>query len=125
MEEDFDNLLYFSENVKNELHLYKRYLEYSKDRKINIGNKNWLIIDSSKMRYLKIIEELEKCNCDHTNYIRKIIDNDFLDKKGIDERRLLNAFYMGENNVNVLVVSDISEEQAKTKYGSKCTFFAK
>lgn len=124
MKENTDNSYYFSEKVKNELHLYKQYLEYSKDKKINIGNKNWLIIDSSKTRYLKIIKELEMYNEDDPICIRKIIDYDFLEKKGINEQKMLNAFFPNDDYTNVLVISDISEKLALNKYGSKCAFFA-
>lgn len=127
MEEDLEDVSYFSEKIKNELRLYKKYLEYSKDKKIKIGNKNWLIIDSSKNKYLKIVEVLEKYNADGSYYIRKFMDNDFLEKKGINEKKLLNAFEIDDKyikNINVLVVSDIAEDLAVSKYGAKCTFFA-
>ncbi len=54
------DISFFNDNVLNEINNFRNYMRYVEENKIKLGNLNWIILDSSKYKSLKLIEELKK-----------------------------------------------------------------
>ena len=59
MNEDIEarNFSLTNEEIK-ELNNYKKYIKYRREGLIKTGNKNWLIVDTSKFASMKLIKEI-------------------------------------------------------------------
>ena len=117
---------YFNEKVKSELRNYRKYLKYYRNGQINTGNRNWLVLDSSKSHYQDLVNELEKYNNFCDSLVNIVFESEFISRKwGLDNEKLVQVIsQMSKTITNVFVVSNISEREVLSKYGSKFTFFA-
>lgn len=117
---------YFNEKVENELRNYRKYIKYCRNEQINIGNRNWLVLDSSKSHYQDLVDELVKYNNFCNTMVKVIFEADFISQKwGLDnEKLLINIANMNKAVTNIFIVSNITEDETLSKYGTKFTFFA-
>lgn len=113
---------YFSNSIFQEIDIFKKYLKFNEDKKLKIGNKNWLILDSSQSKYLLLIPEIMKITDKFKMELNITVDDEYFNNK-ISENKL-NSNISSNNIVNILVVSNISEENALNQYSDKYTFFA-
>lgn len=120
---------YFTPEIEKELLYYRKYLKYSRNNKINIGNRNILILDSSHKKYNKILDEIYKYNnCSKYN-VKLYIDTEYISSKyGFDENSILNEISKNDRNefcefTSIFVVGNISKENALSRYGKYFTFF--
>lgn len=108
-----------------ELNNYKKYIKYRREGLLKSGNKNWLIIDTSKFASLKLIKEITLLN-QYNKYITNLInDTDYTSQKyGFDENKFLNSIKTFGLYSNILVISSSSlSSSALAKYGDLCTFY--
>lgn len=117
---------YFNEKIESELKNYRKYLKYCRNEQINIGNRNWLVLDSNKSHYQDLVEELVKYNNFSHRLVNVVFEADFISQKwGLDNEKLIRTITaMSKSVTNIFVVSNISEDEALSKYGTKFTFFA-
>lgn len=108
-----------------ELNNYKKYIKYRREGLLKSGNKNWLIVDTSKFASLKLIKEITLLN-QYNKYITNLInDTDYTSQKyGFDENKFLNSIKTFGLYSNILVISSSSlSSSALAKYGDLCTFY--
>ena len=118
------DISFFNDNVLNEINNFRNYMRYVEENKIKLGNLNWIILDSSKYKSLKLIEELKKVASEFGKIPNAIFDYNFCYKEKLDENKMMTTFIEATSIFNVLVLSDFSEKVAIKKFGSNCTFFA-
>lgn len=118
------DISFFNDNVLNEINNFRNYMRYVEENKIKLGNLNWIILDSSKYKSLKLIEELKKVASEFGKIPNAIFDYNFCYKEKLDENKMMTTFIEATLIFNVLVLSDFSEKVAIKKFGSNCTFFA-
>ena len=112
------------EEIK-ELQSYKKYIKYRREGLIKTGNKNWLIIDTSKFASMKLIKEITLLNQFNRYTTNLITDTEYTSQKyGFDESRFLSAIKTFGIYSNILVISSSSlSSSALAKYGDLCTFY--
>lgn len=112
------------EEIK-EFNNYKKYLKYRRQGLIRTGNKNWLIIDTSKFASMKLIKEITLLNQFNRYTTNLITDTEYTSQKyGFDESRFLSAIKTFGIYSNILVISSSSlSSSALAKYGDLCTFY--
>ncbi len=112
------------EEIK-ELNNYKKYLKYRREGLIKTGNKNWLIVDTSKSASIRLIKEITLLN-QFNHYTSNLIsDTDYISQKyGFDENKFLSSIKTFPSYSNILVISSSSlSSSALAKYGDLCTFY--
>ena len=112
------------EEIK-ELNSYKKYLKYRRQGLIKSGNKNWLIVDTSKSASMRLIKEITLLNQFNRYTTNLITDIEYTSKKyGFDENKFLSAIKTFGIYSNILVISSSSlSSSALAKYGNLCTFY--
>lgn len=122
--EEITNLSFSSEELE-ELNNYKKYIKYRREGLIKTGNKNWLIVDTSKFSSMKLIKEITLLNQFNHYQTNLINDTDFISQKyGFDENKFLSSIKTFGIYSNILVISSSSlSSSALTKYGDLCTFY--
>lgn len=112
------------EEIK-ELNNYKKYLKYRREGLIKTGNKNWLIVDSSKTASMKLIKGITLLNQFNRYTTNLITDTEYTSQKyGFDENKFLNAIKTFSAYSNILVISSVSlSSSALNKFGDVCTFY--
>ena len=112
------------EEIK-EFNNYKKYLKYRRQGLIRTGNKNWLIVDTSKFASMKLIKEITLLNQFNRYTTNLIHDTDYISQKyGFDENKFLSSIKTFEIYSNILVISSSSlSSSALSKYGDLCTFY--
>ena len=122
--EEVTNLDFSNEELE-ELNNYKKYLKYRRQGLIKSGNKNWLIVDTSKFASMKLIKEITLLNQFNRYTTNLIHDTDYISQKyGFDENKFLSAIKTFSIYSNILVISSSSlSSSALTKYGDLCTFY--
>ena len=114
-----------SDEELHELNSYTKYIKYIRKGNIKtVGNKNWLLIDSSNFKYKKLLNQIEiinKFNGFNTNII---YDYNYVSKKyGFDENRFLNSIENYSHIVNIIIITISSSSLALAKFSNYCTFF--
>ncbi len=122
-------------NIDKELYSFGKYLKYRRKGLITNGNYNWLIIDPTLMNHKKLVEQIEKYIKFDNMLVNVIRDIDYYNSKnefseinliaGIKEEvspsfRSLKSY----KAVNIIVISRLIPDVAKTKFGKYCTFIA-
>lgn len=122
--EELTNLDFSNEEIK-EFNNYKKYLKYRREGLIKTGNKNWLIVDTSKFASMKLIKKITLLNQFNRYTTNLITDIDFMSQKyGFDENKFLSSIKNFELYSNILVVSSSSlSSSALSKFGDLCTFY--
>ena len=122
--EEVTNLV-FTEEELEELNNYKKYIKYQRDGLIKTGNKNWLILDTSKFASMKLIKEITLLNQFNRYQTNLITDTDFISQKyGFDENKFLSSIKTFGLYSNIIVISSSSlSSSALAKYGDLCTFY--
>lgn len=124
---DFEEMtnLDFSNEELEELNNYKKYIKYRREGLIKSGNKNWLIVDTSKFASMKLIKEITLLNQFNRYTTNLITDTDYISQKyGFDENKFLSSIKTFGLYSNILVISSSSlSSSALTKYGDLCTFY--
>lgn len=112
------------EEIK-EFNNYKKYLKYRRQGLIKSGNKNWLIIDTSKSASMRLIKEITLLNQFNHYQTNLITDIDYTSQKyGFDENKFLSAIKIFGIYSNILLISSSSlSSSALAKYGDLCTFY--
>lgn len=112
------------EEIK-EFNNYKKYLKYRREGLIKAGNKNWLIVDTSKFASMKLIKEITLLNQFNRYQTNLISDTDYISQKyGFDENKFLSSIKTFPSYSNILVISSSSlSSSALMKYGDLCTFY--
>lgn len=112
------------EEIK-EFNNYKKYLKYRREGLIKTGNKNWLIVDTSKFASMKLIKEITLLNQFNRYTTNLITDINFMSQKyGFDENKFLSSIKTFELYSNILVISLSSlSSSALSKFGDLCTFY--
>lgn len=115
----------FSSEELEELNNYKKYIKYRREGLIKTGNKNWLIVDTSKFASVKLIKEITLLNQFNRYTTNLITDTEYTSQKyGFDENRFLNAIKTFGLYSNILVISSSSlSSSALSKFGDLCTFY--
>lgn len=115
----------FSNKELEELNNYKKYIKYRREGLIQTGNKNWLIVDTSKFASMRLIKEITLLNQFNRYTTNLITDIEYTSKKyGFDENKFLSAIKTFGIYSNILVISSSSlSSSALTKYGDLCTFY--
>ena len=115
----------FSSEELEELNNYKKYIKYRREGLIKTGNKNWLIVDTSKFASVKLIKEITLLNQFNRYTTNIITDTEYTSQKyGFDENRFLNAIKTFGLYSNILVISSSSlSSSALSKFGDLCTFY--
>lgn len=108
-----------------EFNNYKKYIKYRREGLIRTGNKNWLIVDTSKFASMKLIKEITLLNQFNGYTTNLITDIDYTSQKyGFDENKFLNSIKTFGIYSNILVISSSSlSSSALAKYGDLCTFY--
>lgn len=126
MNEDIEarNFSLTNEEIK-ELNNYKKYIKYRREGLIKTGNKNWLIVDTSKFASMKLIKEITLLNQFNRYTTNLIHDTDYISQKyGFDENKFLNSIKTFGIYSNILVISSSSlSSSALSKYGDLCSFY--
>ena len=122
--EEITNLDFTNEEIK-ELNNYKKYIKYRREGLIKTGNKNWLIVDTSKFASMKLIKEITLLNQFNLYQTNLISDTDYISQKyGFDENKFLSSIKTFGIYSNILVISSSSlSSSALAKYGDLCTFY--
>lgn len=122
--EEMTNLDFTNEELE-ELNNYKKYIKYRREGLIKSGNKNWLIVDTSKFASMKLIKEITLLNQFNRYQTNLITDTDFISQKyGFDENKFLSSIKTFGLYSNILVISSSSlSSSALAKYGDLCTFY--
>lgn len=122
--EEITNLDFTNEELE-ELNNYKKYLKYRRQGLIKSGNKNWLIVDTSKSASMRLIKEITLLNQFNRYTTNLITDIEYTSKKyGFDENKFLSAIKTFGIYSNILVISSSSlSSSALSKYGDLCTFY--
>ena len=122
--EEITNLDFSNEELE-ELNNYKKYIKYRREGLIKTGNKNWLIVDTSKFASMKLIKEITLLNQFNRYQTNLITDTDFISQKyGFDENKFLSSIKTFGLYSNILVISSSSlSSSALAKYGDLCTFY--
>lgn len=112
------------EEIK-EFNNYKKYLKYRRQGLIRTGNKNWLIVNTSKSASMRLIKEITLLNQFNGYTTNLITDTDYISQKyGFDENKFLSAIKTFSIYSNILVISSSSlSSSALSKYGELCTFY--
>lgn len=115
----------FSHEELEELNNYKKYIKYRREGLIKTGNKNWLIVDTSKFSSMKLIKEITLLNQFNRYTTNLISDTDYISQKyGFDENKFLNTIKTFPSYSNILVISSSSlSSSALSKFGDLCTFY--
>lgn len=115
----------FSSEELEELKSYKKYIKYCREGLIRTGNKNWLIIDTSRSASMKLIKEITLLNQFNRYQTNLISDTDYTSQKyGFDENKFLSAIKIFGIYSNILLISSSSlSSSALAKYGDLCTFY--
>ena len=115
----------FSHEEQDELKNYKKYIKYCREGLIRTGNKNWLIIDTSRSASMKLIKEITLLNQFNRYTTNLIHDTDYISQKyGFDENKFLSAIKIFGIYSNILLISSSSlSSSALSKYGDLCTFY--
>lgn len=115
----------FSHEEQDELKNYKKYIKYCREGLIRTGNKNWLIIDTSRSASMKLIKEITLLNQFNRYTTNLIHDTDYISQKyGFDENKFLSAIKIFGIYSNILLISSSSlSSSALAKYGDLCTFY--
>lgn len=121
---EITSLDFTNEEIK-ELNNYKKYIKYRREELIRIGNKNWLIIDTSKSASIRLIKEITLLNQFNRYQTNLISDTDYISQKyGFDENKFLSSIKTFPSYSNILVISSSSlSSSALMKYGDLCTFY--
>lgn len=107
-----------------EINDYTKYLKYSRKGLIKTGNKNWLLIDSSKTKTKQIIEEITRINTFNHIITNVIADIEYINfKYGFDQNRFLSCIKNNNNYCNILVISSFNSDVAFSKFNIFCTFY--
>ena len=126
MNEDIEarNFSLTNEEIK-ELNNYKKYIKYRREGLIKTGNKNWLIVDTSKFASMKLIKEITLLNQFNRYTTNLIHDTDYISQKyGFDENKFLSSIKTFGIYSNILVISSSSlSSSALSKYGDLCSFY--
>ena len=126
MNEDIEarNFSLTNEEIK-ELNSYKKYIKYRREGLIQTGNKNWLIVDSSRTASMKLIKEITLLNQFNRYTTNLISDTDYTSQKyGFDENKFLNSIKTFGIYSNILIISSPSlSSSALSKFGDICTFY--
>lgn len=114
-----------TDEEQDELKNYKKYIKYCREGLIRTGNKNWLIVDTSKFASMKLIKEITLLNQFNRYTTNLITDTEYTSQKyGFDESRFLSAIKTFGIYSNILVISSSSlSSSALAKYGDLCTFY--
>lgn len=112
------------EEIK-EFNNYKKYLKYRRQGLIRTGNKNWLIIDTSRSASMKLIKEITLLNQFNHFTTNLISDTDYTSQKyGFDENKFLSSIKTFGLYSNILLISSSSlSSSALSKFGDLCTFY--
>lgn len=118
-----DNIELSKDEIE-ELNNYKKYLKYSRNGLIKSGNKNWLIIDSSKTKSMNFIKEISSINT--LNFIPTYVIRDIqftTNRYGFDENKFLSSIEISSNACYIIVVSTFNSDIAISKFNTLYTFF--
>lgn len=125
--QDYEEItsLDFSSEELDEINNYKKYIKYRREGLIKTGNKNWLIIDTSKFASMKLIKKITLLNQFNRYMTNLISDTDYISNKyGFDENKFLSSIKNFELYSNILVISSSSlSSSALSKFGDLCTFY--
>lgn len=115
----------FSSEELEELKSYKKYIKYCREGLIKTGNKNWLIIDTSRSASIKLIKEITLLNQFNGYTTNLITDIDYTSQRyGFDENKFLSAIKTFDLYSNILLISSSSlSSSALSKFGDLCTFY--
>ena len=124
---DFEEMtnLDFTEEELEELNNYKKYIKYRREGLIKSGNKNWLIVDTTKFSSIKLIKKITLLNQFNRYTTNLISDTDYTSQKyGFDENKFLSAIKTFDLYSNILLISSSSlSSSALSKFGDLCTFY--
>lgn len=122
--EEITSLDFSSKEIK-EINNYKKYLKYRREGLIKTGNKNWLIIDTSKFASMKLIKKITLLNQFNHYTTNLITDTDYTSQKyGFDENKFLSSIKTFDLYSNILLISSSAlSSSALNKFGDVCTFY--
>lgn len=117
--------LNFTNKELDEINNYKKYLKYRREGLIKTGNKNWLIVDTTKFSSIKLIKKITLLNQFNRYTTNLISDTDYTSQKyGFDENKFLSAIKTFDLYSNILLISSSSlSSSALSKFGDLCTFY--